>query len=117
MFLHTWRKYLPVIILLMKRSGKSEQVLDMNQTDFERAAGGKKAKLTFSSLKLDNGRTNYDANYSPLAKDLIAVLQENDQTGALMKQKQFEFSLNSSFQLTIRNTTAVSEEKEEKVVG
>ena len=113
MFLHTWRKYLPVIILLMKRSGKSEQVLNMNQTDFERAAGGKKAKLTFSNLKLDNGRTNYDSNYSPLAKDLIAVLQENEQTGAMMRQKQFEFSLNSSFQLTIRNTTV----NEVKVVG
>ena len=113
MFLHTWRKYLPVIILLMKRSGKSEQVLNMNQTDFERAAGGKKAKLTFSNLKLDNGRTNYDSNYSPLAKDLIAVLQENEQTGAMMRQKQFEFSLNSSFQLTITNTTV----NEEKVVG
>jgi hypothetical protein len=113
MFLHTWRKYLPVIILLMKRSGKSEQVLDMNQTDFERAAGGKKAKLTFSNLKLDNGRTNYDANYSPLAKDLILVLQENEQTGTMMRHKLFEFSLNSSFQLTIRNTTV--EEKETAV--
>ena len=113
MFLHTWRKYLPVIILLMKRAGKSEQVLDMNQTDFERAAGGKKAKLTFSNLKLDNGRTNYDANYSPLAKDLILVLQENEQTGTMMRHKQFEFSLNSSFQLTIRNTTV--EEKEAAV--
>src|SRR4030095_3308751 len=113
MCLHTGRKYLPVIILLMKRSGKSEQVLDMNQTDFERAAGGKKAKLTFSNLKLDNGRTNYDANYTPLAKDLISVLQENEQTGAMMRQKQFEFSLNSSFRLTIRNTTV----NEEKVVG
>ena len=35
MFLQTWKKYLPVIILLMKRSEKGEQVLDMNYTDFQ----------------------------------------------------------------------------------
>ena len=29
MFLQTWKKYLPVIVLLMKRSGKTEQVLDI----------------------------------------------------------------------------------------
>ena len=40
MFLQTWKKYLPVIILLMKRSEKGEQVLDMNYTDFQRATGG-----------------------------------------------------------------------------
>ena len=111
MFLQTWKKYLPVIILLMKRSGKGEQVLDMNYTDFQRATGGKKTKLTFSSLQLDNGRTNYDANNTQLAKDLILVLQENEQTGSMLRQKQFEFSVNANFQLTIRNTT-VLEEKE-----
>jgi len=111
MFLQTWKKYLPVIILLMKRSDKGDQVLDMNYTDFQRATGGKKTKLTFSSLRLVNGRTGYDANNTQLAKDLILVLQENEQTGSMLRQKQFEFSVNANFQLTIRNTT-VLEEKE-----
>ena len=112
MFLQTWKKYLPVIILLMKRSGKGEQqVLDMNYTDFQRATGGKKTKLTFSSLQLNNGRTNYDANNTQLAKDLILVLQENEQTGAMLKNKQFEFSVNSSYQLTIRNSTVAKEQE------
>jgi len=111
MFLQTWKKYLPVIILLMKRSDKGDQVLDMNYTDFQRATGGKKTKLTFSSLRLVNGRTGYDANNTQLAKDLILVLQENEQTGSMLRHKQFEFSVNSSFQLTIRNNTVI-EEKE-----
>jgi hypothetical protein len=112
MFLQTWKKYLPVIILLMKRSEKGEQqVLDMNFTDFQRATGGKKTKLTFSSLQLNNGRTNYDANNTQLAKDLILVLQENEQTGAMLKNKQFEFSVNSSYQLTIRNSTVAKEQE------
>jgi hypothetical protein len=42
---------------------------------------------------------------------LILVLQENEQTLAMLKNKQFEFSVNSSYQLTIRNST-VAEQKE-----
>lgn len=103
MFTQTWKKYLPVIILLMKRSDKGEQVLNMNCTDFERATGGKKARLSFSNLVLKNGRINYDMKYTPLATDLIYVLQENKQSELLMQNKQFEFSLNSDFQLMIRN--------------
>ena len=109
MFLQTWRKYLPVIILLMKRSGKGEQVLDMNYTDFERASGGKKTKLTFSNLLIDNGRIGYETKHGPLAKDLIFVLQDNEQSGVLLRHKQFEFSMNSDFQLKIRNNTPIEE--------
>jgi hypothetical protein len=109
MFVQTWRKYLPVIILLMKRSGKGEQVLDMNHTDFERAAGGKKIKMTFSDLQLDNGRLNFHAKHAALAKDLSLLLQENEQSRMLIRDKLFQFSMNSSFQLIIRNNTPIKE--------
>lgn len=107
MFTQTWKKYLPVIILLMKRSDKAEQVLSMNYTDFARATAGKKIKLTFSNVQLTNGRSKVETKYTPLANDLILVLQENQQSGVLMRDKLFEFSLNSNFQLTIRNSTPV----------
>ena len=116
MFLQTWKKYLPVITLLMKRSDKGEQVLDMNYTDFQRAAGGKKIKLSFSNFRITNGRTNYESKVNALATDLVVVLQENEQTGKLMRDKSFEFSMNSSFQLMIRNTTPVKEGSENEPV-
>lgn len=109
MFIQTWKKYLPVIMLLMKRSVNSEQVLDMNHTDFERAAGGKKVKFTFYDLQLTNGRINYQVKHSALAKDLSQLLQENDQARLLIRNQTFEFSMNSGFQLTIKNKTPVSE--------
>jgi hypothetical protein len=109
MFTQTWKKYLPVIILLMKRSDKAEQVLDMNYTDFQRAAGGKKIKLNFSNLQLNNGRINYDTKSTPLATDLINVLQENKQAESLLRHKQFEFAMNANFQLIIKNNTPVKE--------
>jgi len=114
MFAQTWTKYLPVIILLMKRSINGEQVLDMNQTDFQRATGGKKIKLTFPELILDKGRFNPHAKYNVIATDLAVLIQENEQSRKLIKEKRFEFSMNSSFQLTIRDKTPVVEQEIEQ---
>ena len=52
MFTQAWNKYLPVIRILMKRSVNGPQKLDTNRTDFERAAGGRKLKFTFSTVTL-----------------------------------------------------------------
>ena len=75
MFIQTWSKYLPVIRILLKRSAKEQQTLDMNKSDFQRATGGKKVKFIFS-VTLVNGRPREIENISPLAKDLISVLQQ-----------------------------------------
>ena len=105
MFLQTWKKYVPVIVLLMKRSSKADQVLDMNHTDFERAAGGKKIKLAFSELQVGNGGVNYGQKQSVLATDLSQALLENEKSEVLIREQLFEFSMNSSFQLIIKNIT------------
>lgn len=105
MFTQTWKKYLPVIILLMKRSTNGEQVLDMNYTDFEKAAAGKKIKLNFSNVTMNNGRIDLDSKYPALVNEFILALKQNQQAEMLMRHKRFEFSMNSAFQLIIRNTT------------
>jgi hypothetical protein len=107
MFTQTWKKYLPVIVLLMKRADKSEQVLDMNHTDFERAAGGKKVRFSFPEIRLENGRISYQQKITPLANDLVLLLQEDDRGKKIIANQAFEFSMNSSFQLKIKNITIV----------
>lgn len=93
----------------MKRSATGDQTLDMNFTDFERAAGGKKIKLNFPMITLNSGRANYDSKYSVLATDLIAVLQQNKTAETLMQSRQFNFSMNGNCQLTITDTSKVVE--------
>jgi len=110
MFSQTWKKYLPVIIILMKRSATGDQVLKMNNSDFTRASGGRKTRLSFSNVKLNNGRINSVTDTPPLAMDLILLLKENDTSKKLISHQQFEFALNSDFQLTIKNNTPASEE-------
>jgi hypothetical protein len=102
MFIQLWNKYLPVIRILLKKSASGEQTLTMNKTDFERAAGGKKLKHTFKIFirfsKLENA-----PKQSQLVKQLVTVLTEDEVTKQLLKQHEFNFILNSSFQLTIKN--------------
>ena len=105
MFTHTWKKYLPVILFLMKRSARGEQTLDMNLIDFERATGGKKILLNFPTITLSNGRVDHNANHPALVTDLISVLQQSKPAEILMQHQQFNFSMNVNCQLMITNAT------------
>jgi len=105
MFTGTWQKYLPVIAILLKRAAKAEQTLNMDQTDFKRAAGGKKIKFSFSNLQLNDGRTDYNTNLSPIAKEFVQSLINNETTKTLVMNQQFEFALTNDFQLLIKNNT------------
>lgn len=115
MFTQTWKKYLPVITILLKRSSVSEQTLNMNHTDFERASGGRKTKFSFSQLLLNKGRLNISEKQNPLAKELAVLLQEEEATRRILSDQQFEISMNNYFQLTIKNTTPLPEVPEENI--
>ena len=109
MFKPTWRKYLPVITILLKRSAGSEQLLNMNHTDFERAVGGRKTKYSFSQLQLNLGRINSEVKHNPIAKELAELLQEDLQTNRIIAKQRLEFEMNNEFQLIIRNNTPAPE--------
>lgn len=103
MFSQVWKKYLPVIIILVKRSASGDQVLDMNHTDFTRAAGGRKVKFSFNVLQINKGRINTLIKHSPFAKEFAVILQEDDAARKVIKEMNLEFSVNNNLQLTIRN--------------
>ena len=105
MFSQVWKKYLPVIVILMKRSANGEQSLSMNPSDFQRAAGGRKIKYSFANLHLTNGRINNTVKHQPLAREFAVTLQEDEMIRKILPQKHFEFSMNNSFQLVIKNNT------------
>lgn len=109
MFTQVWNKYLPIIKILMKRSASGNvQTVDMNKTDFDRAAGGRKAKFTFN-VHLHKGRIQNSASPPPVARELATLLQEDEMTRQLVRQYDYTFILNGSFQLTIKNNTPVSD--------
>jgi hypothetical protein len=115
--MHTrvWNKYLPIIKILLKRSASSTQTLDMNRSDFERAAGGRKVRYSFEMLLL-KGRVDNSVSQTPLAKQLAAVLLEDTTTRTLVRQNDYQFKMKNNFQLNIQNSTPQALPEEETLV-
>ena len=114
MYNHIWKKYLPFINIHLKKSAVEDQVLTLNRVDFERAGTGRKAGYKFT-IQLTNGRVSNVISGSPLAMNLAAVLLEDENTKKIIKEKVYEISLNTKFQLTTRNITPPAEETKEEV--
>jgi hypothetical protein len=107
MYTYTWKKYLPVIRLLLKRSAGTEQSVALNRTDFEKTTKLRKPACSFS-VEIIRGRLG-PLDKSVPARDLVGILQEDDTARSLMSQYQYAISLNSDFLLSIKNITPVAE--------
>ena len=112
MYTYTWKKYLPVIRLLLKRSADAEQLLSLNRTDFERTTKLRKPSCSFS-MELVKGRLKL-LNPPVPAKDLLEILLQDKTTETLLRQNHYAISLNSDFQLTIKNLTPAPEAHSEE---
>jgi len=102
MYNHIWKKYLPIIKILMKKSILEEQLLDLNRIDFERAGTGRKAGYKFK-IEFTDGKVGNVISGSALAMHLAQVIMEDDNAKQILTDHNFEISLNTKFQLAIRN--------------
>jgi hypothetical protein len=103
MYTHIWLKYLPIIKILMKKAAAADQTLALNRIDFERAGSGRKAGYKFT-IEFNNGRVGNVISTSPLALDLAAVMIQDNAVKTLFATANYEVSLNTKFQLSIKNT-------------
>ena len=116
MFTQTWRKYLPVIQILLKRSVQGEQLLQMNHTDFERAAAGRKIRYSFNNLELVNARMNNQLKQPPFAKEFAAFLLEEENMKRFLMDKHVEFSMTNAFSLSIKQHLQVAVQEEDEAI-
>ncbi len=105
MYNHIWKKYLPIIRILMKKSISEDQVLDLNRVDFERAGTGRKAGYKFT-IQFTDGKVGNVISGSELAMHLASVIMEDDSAKQIVSENNFEVSLNTRFQLSIKSVTA-----------
>src|SRR6185503_17814063 len=103
MFSQVWKKYLPVIMILLKRSVNGDQSLSMNPSDFQRAAGGRKIKYSFTNLQLINARINNTVKHQPLAREFAEVMQEDEIVRKFLQKKHLAFPVNLRSRLRPRN--------------
>lgn len=106
MYNHIWKKYLPIIKILMKKSVSGEdQVLALNRIDFERAGTGRKAGYKFT-IEFTDGKVSNVISGSALAMHLASVIMEDDSAKQILSENNYEVSLNTKFQLSIKQITA-----------
>ena len=110
-FFLTWVKYIPIIRILLKRSLKEGQMLELNSIDFIRAAGGRKVKFDFS-FSLLNGRFENMQLPTPIGRSLFDALEDDTVSRQFLKSNHLQFSMNKNFQLTITNTTPTVQPEE-----
>ena len=91
----------------MKRSASGEQKLALNRIDFERAGTGRKAGYKFT-IEFTNGKVSNLISSSLLASQLAAVIQEDEIIRQLLQENNYEVSLNTKFQLLIKNCSAAA---------
>lgn len=104
----TWKKYLPVIRILLKKSAVAEQCMTLNRTDFERSSKIRKPVCAFE-IELISGRLDR-LNPQAQVKSLLEVLHEDDATRLLLRKHHYGISLSSDFRLCIRNHHAPAQE-------
>ena len=102
-YLLTWKRYLPVIRLHLKKSVAEDQSFKLNITDFESAGDRGKSGYTFS-LVMDNGKVTNNISSSAVARDLYEALRSDETIKAMLLDKSIKISVGKSFLLTIKST-------------
>jgi len=107
-FITVWDKYLPAIKILLKKAATAEQMLGMNRTDFERAAGIKKSGYRFA-INFINGKADRLFNGNDIAKAFIMVLATDSTVQTLLTENDYTFSFSSKYQLQIKSNSLQNE--------
>ena len=102
MYNHIWKKYLPIVKILMKKSITEDQILTLNRIDFERAGTARKSGYKFKIDFID-GKVGNVISGSTLATHLAQTILEDDAAKEILSGRNFEIILNTKFQLIIKN--------------
>jgi len=98
--------------IVLKKAISSEQVLDLNIPDFERAGMARKTGYKFM-IKFRNGKVDNVIIDYPLASSLASTLLQDPVVKELFVQHEFHIRMNPKFQLTFKHIPKVSAEPEQ----
>src|ERR1700712_667769 len=102
-YLTTWKRYIPVIRLHLKKSLVEEQQFKLNIQDFESAGDRGKSGYTFS-ITMENGRVTNNIGGSAVGRDLYEKLKSYEAIKAMLQDRAIKISVGKSFLLSIKNT-------------
>ncbi|MDN3548118.1 hypothetical protein [Mucilaginibacter aquaedulcis] len=102
-YLTTWKRYMPVIRLHLKKSLNEDQQFKLNITDFESAGDRGKSGYTFN-ITMENGKVTNNISGSAVARDLYEAIRADEAVIALLQDKNVKISVGKSFVLSIKTT-------------
>lgn len=111
-YLSIWKKYLPVIRILLKKSIAEEQPLTINKIDFETV--GEKGGSGYSfNLEIDHGKVMKGISGTTVARDLFKTLKDDAVVKEFMLDKKIRIRMSKSYMLNIKSTIVEKVETEE----
>ena len=102
-YLTTWKRYMPVIRLHIKKSLTEDQQFKLNITDFESAGDRGKSGYTFN-ITMENGKVVNNISGSAVARDLYEAIKTDETVNALLQNKSVKISVGKTFMLSIKTT-------------
>jgi hypothetical protein len=119
-FAGVWSRYMPAIRILIKKAITAEQLITINQSDIERAAGIKKSGYRFS-IRFIKDRPELLHSNNDIAQAFIAALTEDEIIKEYLRDNNYTFSFNSKYQLQIKTDPTQKEvihpDEQETVAG
>lgn len=111
MYTQTWNKYLPVIRILLKKAITKDQTVQLNTSDFQKAAVVRKTGHKFT-IGFSNGKVNNLIGLPDIAKDLSSILLFDPAAKELLRQNEYKISFDAKCQLLLRKVSVLSPEPE-----
>ena len=102
-YLQLWKKYMPVIRLLLKKSG--DQQLQLYRHEFETTGVKNKSGYSFN-IEMVNGKVMNKISGMAIAKDLVQSMNENPDLNAWLKSQSLKISMGRAFELNLQKITA-----------
>jgi hypothetical protein len=107
-FLGAWKKYSQVIRILMKKSVRETQVLNLNRSDFERDAKRKYGhKFVIDFI---NGKPATFIAGREIVQSFTQALLSDEVTRDLLLKHNYTFALTTKYQLEIKTSNTALEE-------
>ena len=95
-----WGKYRPVLLKLMISSAEGPQQYKFSSHEVKAANPKNKGRITFA-LKIHKSKAVNDIRTSPIAKDLLRVLQQSGKASELSASCTYEFNFDKHFVLHV----------------
>jgi hypothetical protein len=101
-----WQKYRPAILKMMIDSHESPQQYQFSKHEIKGINPNERGGHSFT-LRVHKARSVNDIRSSPIAKDLLSVLQNSRKASELAEAATYEFKLDKHFVLHVMKESEV----------